>query len=84
VPTFLGGCWKFDASACSIVKRGETLHSFDYIVVGSGPAGSTIANRLVNANSGRKVLLIEQGKDPNANSVVKFIIFFKLKLIFFV
>jgi choline dehydrogenase-like flavoprotein len=45
---------------------------FDYIIVGSGVAGSTLAYRLALADSSRTVLLIEDGGDPSINSLVRF------------
>jgi choline dehydrogenase-like flavoprotein len=40
----------------------EETHTFDYIVVGSGAGGGTVAARL--AESGCQVLLLEAGSDP--------------------
>ncbi|KAG5680499.1 hypothetical protein PVAND_010006 [Polypedilum vanderplanki] len=47
----------------------NTLPTFDYIIVGSGAAGSVLAYRLAQANSERKVLLIETGNIPLIESV---------------
>jgi choline dehydrogenase-like flavoprotein len=44
--------------------------TFDYIIVGSGPAGSTVAHRLANQYADRKVLLIEAGTVPSIESFV--------------
>src|ERR1041385_1012066 len=37
--------------------------SYEYVVVGSGPGGGTLAARL--AEAGRRVLLLEAGGDPH-------------------
>lgn len=43
---------------------------FDYIIVGAGPTGSTIAYRLANAYTSRSVLLIEKGNAAPVDVVV--------------
>jgi choline dehydrogenase-like flavoprotein len=43
---------------------------FDYIIVGSGPGGSTVAHRLTKEFPERKVLLIEAGGEPAIESIV--------------
>lgn len=49
------------------------MPAFDYIVVGAGPAGSTIAYRLALANTARKVLLIDAGGAPDVDVVVSYL-----------
>jgi choline dehydrogenase-like flavoprotein len=44
--------------------------TFDYIVVGAGPTGVTIAYRLALKNAARKVLLIEAGDKPDIDVMV--------------
>ena len=45
---------------------------FDYIIVGAGPTGSTIAHRLAKAYTSRTVLLIEKGNAPPIDVVVSY------------
>jgi choline dehydrogenase-like flavoprotein len=42
---------------------------YDYIVVGSGPGGSSVANRL-SEDGTKRVLLVEAGQDPLIDSAV--------------
>lgn len=45
-------------------RRHNIPSRFDYIVIGSGPGGSTVASRL-SENPRNKVLLLERGSDTN-------------------
>ncbi|KAG5683344.1 hypothetical protein PVAND_012630 [Polypedilum vanderplanki] len=58
-----------EQNAC-LASMSNSLPQFDYIIVGSGPAGSVIAYRLTQQFPDRKVLLIESGGEPLVNSIV--------------
>lgn len=44
--------------------------SYDYIVVGAGPAGCIVANRLAKADPGLSILLLESGTNVPADDAV--------------
>lgn len=48
---------------------GSAAENFDYIVVGGGTAGLTVANRLTE-DANVKVLVIEAGKDQSQSPLV--------------
>ncbi|XP_070501294.1 glucose dehydrogenase [FAD, quinone]-like [Chironomus tepperi] len=66
--SFLTGFTTVCDNACDLSVANK-LPVFDYIIVGSGAAGSLLAYRLALANINRKVLLIEAGGDPIIESV---------------
>lgn len=45
------------------------MPEFDFIVVGSGPGGSVVANRLALAFPQRTVVLVEAGPEASVNVV---------------
>ncbi|PWN88014.1 alcohol oxidase [Acaromyces ingoldii] len=51
--------------ACAQPVNTTSSDEYEYIVVGSGPGGGTLASRL--ARAGHKTLLIEAGDDQSAN-----------------
>lgn len=48
------------APTFKIVQRDELLASYDYVIIGGGTSGLTVANRLTE-NANIKVLVIEGG-----------------------
>lgn len=55
-------------------KSPNAAQIFDYIIVGAGAAGSLLAYRLAQADQSKKVLLIEAGKEPVIDTVVRKIV----------
>ena len=53
----------FDASYGHIASFFDSSETFDFIIVGGGPAGSIIAKRLSQLNPRHKIVLIEAGSE---------------------
>src|SRR5690606_28763406 len=50
----------------SVPRRGQTAHSFDYLIVGAGFAGAVLAERL--ASSGKRVVLCDRRPHIGGNT----------------
>lgn len=58
-----------DSSNGSSTSNDTVEENFDYIVVGTGPAGAVVANRLMKG--GKTVLLLEAGDDNSADPEIR-------------
>ena len=56
--------------ACRPTPHESECEEFDYIIVGAGPAGSIVANKLAKHNPCAKILMLEAGKAPPDTSLI--------------
>ncbi|MEM9249756.1 MAG: GMC family oxidoreductase N-terminal domain-containing protein, partial [Pseudomonadota bacterium] len=63
----LATAWSGQVHAQSTTTTGQPTGDFDYIVVGSGSAGSAAVHQL--AKSGASILVLEAGRDDNLEEV---------------